>query len=437
MTSRRLIGAFALVTLVALALYFLIAALLLQEPARFESALPAEIVTPEPVGANPGSQAADTAESTASRPAPVTKPAPQGSRLVEIFGRVVDTDGNSIEDVLVTEERYHNATRSDAQGNYRLLLDLPIHRYPALNYLRHGYAGKRIKLGRDEMRQDALYQLDVTLEDDSTSIRLPGWVGNDIGGALEGARVELTGLSPRNGDNYYLTVFTDEKGNFVLEGARLGDHYKLTVNRAPEYPLYEDYDFVAQADSQQLVIVLKSLRFVDIDGMILTRDSTPVPNFEIYISNVTTGVHSRKIVSDSSGYFALNRFPLGEVSLSTRGSDFYTISGLTLTDTEYRNLVLTIDRGSHFLSGWILDASGVVPDRAMVTLDKTYREGEIEYHQYRSQATDAEGKFSFANLGDGEYRVTIYAQGYRKRELSHRLQNQSDEIQIVLEPSGN
>lgn len=91
--------------------------------------------------------------------------------------------------------------------------------------------------------------------------------------------------------------------------------------------------------------MLKALTRVDIDGTILNRESTPVGNFEIYISNVTTGVHSRKIVSDSSGFFSLKDSPLGEVSFATRGANFFKITGLVLSGSGYRNLVLTIDQG--------------------------------------------------------------------------------------------
>ena len=62
--------------------------------------------------------------------------------------------------------------------------------------------------------------------------------------------------------------------------------------------------------------MLKSLKFVDVSGMILNRQAVPVPNFEIYIKNLTTAAHSRKIVSDSSGFFTLEGYPLGEISLS-------------------------------------------------------------------------------------------------------------------------
>jgi hypothetical protein len=201
---------------------------------------------------------------------------------------------------------------------------------------------------------------------------------------------------------------------------------------SPEYSIYQDPDFRVSSDTRPLRISLKSLKFIDVDGMMLNRQGAPVPNFEIYVNNVTTGSHKRTIVSDSSGFFSLRNFPLGEVSFTTRGPAFFRINGLVLTDTEYRNLVLTIDKGSLSLSGWISTDSGHIPERAMVTLDRTDRDGLVEYRQYSSQSIGNTGRFTFAGLGAGEYRLTIFAQGYQRTELKHRLGNQSDEIRVIL-----
>ncbi len=438
MTSKRFIISIAIITLVALALYLLIATQLLLEPSQTglpprsnadtaetvkietESATPANIELSPPAQVNPKDQ---------NR---------QGNyRLIEIFGQVLDRDAKPIEDVFITDERYFFNAYSDDQGHYRIILDLPRHRYPNLNFLRHGFSSKRVKVTKEQLRQKSLYKLDVVLEDNLNSVKLSGWVGNEIGVSLEGARVELTALKPTNTENFSLTVFTDSGGNFILEGVRAGEKYQLSVNLAPEYPVYSDQDFVVGFNPQQLNIELKSLKFVDIDGMMLNREAAPVTNFEIYVSNITTGVHSQKIVSDSSGFFSLKGFPLGEVSLSTRGPDIYEITGLVLTDNEYRNLVLTIDKGNHYLSGRIKDENGIVPEKAMVTLDKTFQEGPVKYHQYRSQATVNNGEFFFKELGAGEYLVTIYASGYPKHELVYRLSNQSDAIEVTLRRTDN
>ena len=433
MIFKRLILPIAIVTLLTLALYWLIASRLLLDPPE---------TAPSPgASTNPAEIAKTEFEpviTTESELPPVDTSNLQNStnqgstRLVEIFGRTLDRELQPVNDVFITEERYFFNTRSDAEGNYRISMNLPSHRYPTLNFLRHKFKGKRIKLTKELLQQKSSYELNVILEDNPDTVKLSGWVGNELGVALEGARVELTAQETFDGENYYLTVFSDPRGNFHLDGVQVGEKHRLSVNLAPEYPIFLDPDFSVSLNPKPLNIELKSLKFVDIDGMILNREAAPVADFEIYVSNVTTGVHSSKIVSDSSGFFSLKHFPVGEISLATRGSDIYEITGLVLTDNEYQNLQLTIDRGNHNLAGWIRGQNGIVPQRAMVTLDQTFHEGPVRYHQYRSQATDIDGRFTFSNLGSGEYRITTYAQGYQKQELMHRLRNQSDEVEVTL-----
>ena len=438
MMFRQLILPFATIVLLTLALYWLIASrLLLDAPSNESSIASAERFT-ETLQPGPLPVASDEKHPASHPKQSNSNDVHRGStRAIEIFGRVMDGNGQPIDDVLVTEERYFFSTRSNVRGNYKLLVDLPTHRYPTLNFLRQGFRGKRISLTRAVLQQNSTYELDLELEENPLSVRLSGWVGNEIGAALEGARVELTALQPPGGESFTLTVFTDPRGNFFLEGVRAEEPYSLSINLAPEYSVYRDPDFSVGLNPEQINIVLESLRFVDIDGMMLNRDSSPVADFEIYVSNVTTGVHSRKIVSDSSGFFSLKQFPLGEVSLATRGSDIYEINGLVLTDSEYRNLELIIDKGERFLTGWIKDENGLVPERALVTLDQTIYEGPVRYHQYRSRTTGSGGKFTFGNLGKGEYRITVYAPGYRKKEVMHRLVNQSNEVQVTLQQPEN
>jgi len=410
-----------------LLLYLLIALPLLKDPQARLSA-PASSSQIEGVVA----QAAQPVVIGADFISADARPQTSGSRLLEIFGQVVDARGQPIDDVLVTEERYFFNTRSDASGHYRILLDLPRNRLPVVNYLRAGFDAKRIKLKQSQLQQQPLYQLDVVLADSVDTLRLSGWVGNDLGVSLEGARVDISALNTKEGGNYYLTVFSDQQGNFVLEGVRAATHYKLTVNLAPEYPIYHDPDLYVGTDSGDLSILLKSLKFVNINGMILNPESAPIADFEIYIKNVTTGVHTRKIVSDSSGFFSLEEFPLGEVSLTTRGAEFYKISGLELSEIDYANLVLIVDKGDRYLTGWINDEDGIAIEKAMVTLDATISDGPIEYFSYRSRSTDSNGKFSFDHIAGGDHRISVYANGFNKLDIQHRFQSQSDQLHLTL-----
>ena len=425
--SRHTIS-IALVILFVLSLYLLIALPLLQDSdtplpgvETRDTKLVTQPVLPDASGTAPG-------ESTE----PVDPTPAGGSQLLEIYGRVVDSLGEPIEDVLVTEERYFFSTRSDASGNYRLLLDLPRHRLPVLAFLRAGFDAKRINPKREELQRQPLYELDVVLEDSVDTLRLTGWVGNDLGVALEGARVDISALDTTADKDYYLTVYSDQQGNFVLEGVRSETRYKLSVNLAPDYPVYHDPDFQVGADPEHLDIRLKSLSFVDLSGMILNPESAPVANFEIYIKNVTSGLHTRKIVSDSSGFFSLQGFPLGEVSLVTRGSEFFKISGLELSENDYSNLVLIVDKGDRYLTGWVHDEDGIAIVKAMVTLDAIQTRDGVESFSYRSTSTDSNGRFSFDGIAGGDHRISVYANGFNKLDVQHRFRNQSDQVHLTM-----
>ena len=106
-----------------------------------------------------------------------------------------------------------------------------------------------------------------------------------------------------------------------------------------------------------------------------------------------------------------------------------------LGENSYQNLRIVVDRGDRYLSGWIIDESGVAVERAMVTLDRKFGSGALRHTSYRSQATRGDGAFAFGDLGSGSYRLTVYAQGYEKQDMAYRFDKPSDEIFITLKRS--
>jgi hypothetical protein len=434
MRLPRIIPPILLIAFVTLSLYLLIALPLLQDP---------DIRSKQHKTTTSDYAYTDSAKNTTNHSIPAkktsriapTKNRPDskiGYRLYEVFGTITDSLGQPVEDALITEERYFSSATSDEQGNYRIRLDLPPNRLPTLNFLRAGFAGKRIKLTQSQLQTKQIFELDTTLIDSTETLRISGWVASDIGGALEGVRIQINALGSSESDNFYLTVFSDERGNFVLEGARATTHYRLTATLAPEYPIYIDDDFYLGSEPEQLQIQLRSLKFVNLGGMIMNSEAAPVTDFEIYINNLSTGVHTGKIVSDSSGFFTLDHFPLGEVSLSTRGADFYRISGLELTELDYTNLRLIVDRGNRHLSGWVSDENGLAINKALITLESTITEGKVEYFAYRSRSTDDSGGFIFGKVARGDYRISAFANGFEKLTITHKLRSPSDQLQLTL-----
>ena len=353
-------------------------------------------------------------------------------RRLEIFGRIVDRHNQPIDNVIVTEERYFYSTQSDADGNYRIFVGMPLIQYPVMRFLRNGFEDKSITLGAGVLKQKSVLKLDVILDDNTDSITVDGWVGNDIGVSLEGLKIQISSRDNFGVGRVFYTTLSDDRGFFTFEGIRSGDLYRLTVLSPPEYLYYVDEEFSVTHNSPQINIVLESLKFIDIDGMIVNPKAEPVPNFVIYISNISTGTHARKLETDSSGFFSLRKFPAGDVILSTQGPEYFKITGLTLAPTEYRNLRLVVDKGDHHLLGWVSDESGVPVAKALVTLNSEIKAGAIEYLSYRVQGSDSAGNFSFGSVGSGAHLITVKAPGFNRKEITHRFDSQTEKVHIPL-----
>lgn len=353
-------------------------------------------------------------------------------KRIEIFGSVIDEYNQPIEDVLVSEDRYLFNTRSDSKGQYRLTLELPKHRFPILNFLRTGYKADRVGISIEDLKNDSVAELNVTLVESSESVKLDGWISNEVGESLPGQIIRIASWGYQGQESIHYTVISDEKGEFVFEAVKPDIEYELEVYTTPEYAPYSIEELAVTRTPPRLNIILKWLKFIQISGMFVDSAGAPVPNFEIDIKNLSTKIHIRTIVSDSSGFFSLDKFPAGEMEFLSSAPEYFKISGLTLAENEYRNLILIIDRGIHQLSGWVSDQNAVAIDRAMVTLDAEIMSDGIQSISIRSKMTDSTGKFHFDRLGDVEHMITIYAKGFDKKEQLHRFRSLTSEVHISL-----
>ncbi len=351
---------------------------------------------------------------------------------LEIGGRIADSHNQPVGDVLVALERETDSTYSDSDGRYKLIFAIPDYHEPVLRILRDGYKGKRIRLDAEAIKQKSAIGLDIKLDDDPGSIVINGWVGNAIGAGLGDLKIQTSTRTSQGMDEIVHTVSSNDRGYFTLEGVRSGHPYKLTIFSPPEYRFYFDGEFSVTQDTPPLKIILVPLNFIDIDGMVVNNEAVPVPDFEFYIRNESTEPEVRKLVTDSSGFFSLNHFPAGEVSLTTQGPEYFEIKGLMLAENEYRNLGLVVDKGNHYLSGWVSDENGVPVETASVYLSAEFTDGSVKYSSYRIKATDNSGIFYFDNLGSGEHLLTVRSNGFKTQEFTHRFVSQTDNLHISL-----
>jgi len=353
-------------------------------------------------------------------------------KRIEISGRVVDEYQRPIESVLISEDRYLYSTRSDSNGQYRLTIELPKHKFPMLNFLRTGFEGDRRGISARDLGNNSEVELNVTLIESTESVEIDGWISNEYGESLPEQKIRISSWGYQGQESIYQTVVSDENGEFVFEAVKPDINYELEVYPSQDYATYLIEELNLNRTTPRLIITLKTLKFVQVSGMFVDIEGAPVPNFEIDLINISTGTHVRRIATDSSGFFSLENFPAGEVRFSSRPPEHFKITGLTLAENEYKHLMLIVDKGTYQISGWVSDQNGVAVVRAMVMLDSELLSEGMRSVSNRSTVTDRTGHFQFDQLADTPHQITIYAKGFDKKELLHRFQSPASEVNISL-----
>ena len=351
---------------------------------------------------------------------------------VEVFGRVTDSNLQPLEGVYISEELNQRSTRTDEQGRYRMPVTIPKNKYPFLIFLRNGYREERkgVVLGPDN--RHAPFEINVALSDNPGTTSFNGWIGNNFGQSVAGLTVKIKSRGTMSMDNLYYAVSTDEYGEFHFEGIRSGISYRFEVLASADYPSHVIDELEVTMQTPRLSLTINKLNLVNITGMVVNQNSIPIPELSMTVQNLNAGSPPQRITTDSSGFFELNAFPAGEVRFSGKVPDYFKISGIKLSDAEYQDLTLVVDRGGRYLSGWVSDSSGLPVAQARVTLDAELESDNYQSYSFRSRKTDNAGRFEFDNLSDIDHVVTVYAKGYKKQEVFHQFDAGNDYLSIRL-----
>jgi len=264
------------------------------------------------------------------------------------------------------------------------------------------------------------------------TLPISGRVGNRSGTALAGLEIEIESKGFDGENISSARVVSDQLGAFTLQMVPQRQ-YSLSINAAGDYAGFS-LDAITDKDAARLRdIVLERVELVDVDGLIVDTNLSPVADFELSLRHLSLDYPERIIRSDSSGYFSLKGFPAGEWRIATNQSDYFRIKGLEMKPGEYRNLTLKIDRGNYHLSGWVRDSFGAPLAEVIVTVKSAFATDEYHSFSYRSRATDSNGAFEFAELGGHQLTIGTYATGYKTYVRQYYFNSFSDSLEIVLE----
>jgi hypothetical protein len=275
---------------------------------------------------------------------------------------------------------------------------------------------------------DAALPIDLP---DGVTVR--GSVKNQLGQSISDMQIEI---SPKNRSVWQQDLYiakTDHRGEFLFSAIPPNIEYRLEVLASGSYLGTLLDSFPVARDTSLVTIILDSVELTTVDGMIVDVDGAPVADIEILVQNVGIAYPGRKIVSDTSGFFHLAKFPAGELQMSTRGAEHFKVSGITLRSGEYRNLTVALDKGGYHLSGWVSDEFDAPIAQARVALTSEFSRESYYSSSYRFTATDSNGGFTFPGVGGHDHQLSIDAIGYETRKLNYRFQSFSDNLKIQLQ----
>ena len=278
--------------------------------------------------------------------------------------------------------------------------------------------------------------INVPAPNADATVAVRGLVKNASGAGIADIEVEIESLVVSGGQIARIRSVTDERGEFSVAGLVPEMQYKLVVPSQQTYGGYRLDAFGANQADRLADIVLPGIDLVDVDGMIVDTNLSPVANFELTVRSLAVEFPDRVIRSDSTGYFNLAAFPAGEVGIATNASDYFQIRGLELRRDEYQSLRLVIDRGSYHLSGWVGDDNDAPLAETQVTLKSAFETDGYHSFSYRSTITDENGAFEFTRLGGHPLTLGIYANGFETYIRQHEFRSFSDTIAIRLQRQG-
>lgn len=262
--------------------------------------------------------------------------------------------------------------------------------------------------------------------------RLEGRIVDADGNGLAGINIRIR-TSRRSEYGFILRQdLTDASGEFALTGLDKHATYLLFTDAIADYPGYRLDGFTLDKLPRPFEIRLHRLVLVDIRGTVVDTEHAPIAGFIFTVESVASTYPPRTIISDASGSFRLEDFPVGELKAYTAEPDYFRIQGLHANVDDYSNLTLVIDYGRYRLAGRVVDENGAPIESARITLSSELRGNEFRSRASRTRLTDASGRFEFTGLGGIPHTLGIYATGYSPRTEQHLFQSFSDQVEIRL-----
>jgi hypothetical protein len=356
---------------------------------------------------------------------------PRAENTVSIRGVVESATGGPLQGVRVDAIGHASlSATTDARGAYALRVPADSRvEQTSLRFRHTGYRDRRWTIADGLRSSDYEVIGNVRLEADTAGLPVTGFVTSTSGAPVARAQVQLNSTARARA---YRGV-TDAAGRFTLTNVEAGADYRLWVRPQSGFKDGLLENVVVDA-ATQLEVQLSPIGAATLKGRLVTPDGAPVPGFTLFLATANAAAtRSPSVTSDGQGRFVAADLPEGRVALQTRAAPALSVTGIELSagapDTE---VTVVVDVGAHRLDGRLLTSDGSPAAGVSVSLEWSASIGGVTSRSSRQTVADADGHFTFTQLGSGVHIVTAALAGAGSARLEHPVGAGAEPVQITL-----
>lgn len=351
----------------------------------------------------------------------------QEIRILRLFGRVADTEGNAVAGALVQPINQDSFAATDTSGNYTFEISIG---QQGENYVfdvsMPGYNEKRFGIREAEVRNLDEIRFDVQLEPLGATAAVDGRVTDGEGKPLKEATIRL--YSPNSKLSFQ--AVSEPDGSFSLPTVSVGDDYQLWVHAGEEFSDYVEQPLNIPTEGLDLTVMLDSLETASLSGRMVDARGAPIPWLGLWLRSSDTAATLGMIIGDQDGRFHIEDLPKGELSAQTRTPPYLSVNGINLTAAEADSVELILDWGNLEIQGKIIDELGQPIPEAEISASWSFQDGLQRSKSSRRTTSGIDGGFKFTGLGPGVHAIGIQATGYQSAWTE--LDPQTDERHLLI-----
>jgi|GEM_PF-5148048 len=349
-------------------------------------------------------------------------------RRIQIIGIVRDLQSQPISGVEINTAGSNSIVRTAANGAFSVSVEIQADHSTSLRFSRDGFVERIEAVNAREIDASNQISLNVTMNP-LGSLSYSGRVIDDYGDPVVGELVRLYST----GSSQAQRSTTDESGAFAINGVSKSDDWYLTIIPKQAYERHEAGPFRIDADVVANDIILNRSATASISGTIVDGLGSPVGNLSLVLSPSSAPGRIQTLVADDVGRFQVDEIAAGELRVSTQSQPHMDISGITLAPGDNLDVTLVVDRGEHALSGVVIDANGQPVASAEVLLTWTQNNGGLISNSFRDTTSDANGLFSFTELGAGAHQLSAVHSKHPQVDISVEVGLSDEVVQLRMQ----